>query len=105
MTSPETRCPLTYEPCTSGAYSRAGLHRLSARLQRLHPLAFTTAALRREAVARAAKMSIQGMQPKVSAVLRVKAGRFDLLDRSFLSPVMRTAYREVLQARAGLLRL
>ena len=79
--SPDTRCPLTYEPCAPGAYSRAGLRRLSPRLQTLHPLAFTTASLRREAVARAAKMSIQGVQPKVSAVLNVKAGRFDLIDR------------------------
>ncbi len=30
---------------------------------------------------------------------------YDLLDRSFLSPAMRTAYRDVLQSRAGLLRL
>ncbi len=80
-TSPDARCPLTYEPCATGSYSRVGLRRLSPRLQTLHPLAFTTASLRREAVARAAKMSIQGVQPKVSAVLRVKAGRFDLVDQ------------------------
>ncbi len=80
-TSPDARCPLTYEPCAPEPYSRAGLRRLSPRLQTLHPLAFTTASLRREAIARAAKMSIQGVQPKVSAVLKVKAGCFDLIDR------------------------
>ncbi len=80
-TSPPARCPLTYEPCEPGSYARAGLRRLSPRLETLHPLAFTTASLRREAVARAVKMSIQGVQPKVSAVLNVKAGRFDLVDR------------------------
>ena len=78
---PEAQCPLTYEPCAPGDYSRVGLRRLSPRLQTLHRLAFTTLALRREAIARAAKMSIQGVQPKVSAVLNVKAGRFDLVDR------------------------
>jgi serine/threonine-protein kinase HipA len=33
-----------------------------------------------EAAARAVKMSIQGMQPKVSAVLRVSEGRMDVVD-------------------------
>lgn len=75
------RCPITYEPLAEGAYDRAGLRRLSPRLETLHPLLFTSHALRREALARASKMSIQGVQPKVSARLNVKASRFELVDR------------------------
>ena len=36
---------------------------------------------RREAIARAGKMSIQGIQPKLSAVLRISSGRFEIVDR------------------------
>lgn len=78
---PQRRCPITYEPSEEAPYAPAGLRKLSPRLKVLHPLAFTSEQLRREAVARAAKMSIQGVQPKVSAVLNVKEGRFELVDR------------------------
>ena len=73
------RCPLTYEPCEE-RYSVAGLRRLSPRLTHLEPLSFTTQELLHEAAARVQKMSIGGIQPKVSAVLRVSQGRFELVD-------------------------
>lgn len=78
------RCPLTYEPLggqVRGAYSEAGLRRLSRRLEGLEDLPFSAQELRREAMARAAKMSIQGVQPKLSARLAVGKGRFELIDR------------------------
>lgn len=78
---PPRRCPITYEPCGDALYAPAGLRKLSPRLEQLYPLAFTSEQLRREAVARAAKMSIQGVQPKVSAVLNVRQARFELVDR------------------------
>lgn len=74
------RCPITYERC-DGRYSAAGLRRLAYRLQALEPLPFTSAGLRREAAARADKMSIQGVQPKLSAQLSVAKGRFEIVDR------------------------
>jgi serine/threonine-protein kinase HipA len=74
------RCPITYEPC-EGLYSREGLKRLSRQLKDLQPLAFTSQELRQEASARAGKMSIQGVQPKLSARLRVKEQRFTPVDR------------------------
>jgi serine/threonine-protein kinase HipA len=76
------RCPLTYEPLAAGEerYSAAGLRRLSPHLDRLEPLPFTAAELVREAAQRAEKMSIGGVQPKVSAVLRPSGGRFELVD-------------------------
>ena len=73
------RCPLTYEPC-EGRYSPQGLKRLSRRLTDLQSLPFTAEGLRREAAARATKMSIQGVQPKLSARLAVAQQRFEFVD-------------------------
>jgi serine/threonine-protein kinase HipA len=75
------RCPLTYEPC-EGLYSHSGLKRLSRHLTGLQPLSFTSLELRKEAAARASKMSIQGMQPKLSARLQIKGQRFIPVDRN-----------------------
>ncbi|MCJ7600237.1 MAG: HipA domain-containing protein [Desulfobulbaceae bacterium] len=73
------RCPITYEPC-EGLYSSNGLKRLSRQLTGLRPLSFTSQELRQEAAARAGKMSIQGVQPKLSARLLIKEQRFALVD-------------------------
>ena len=77
-------CPITlneFEACTEDhLYSRDGLRRLHTQLEGLQPLAFSAEDQRREAAARADKMSIQGVQPKLSAVLRVKDGRFEVVD-------------------------
>lgn len=75
------RCPLTYEPIApgEGLYSAAGLRRLARTLSHLEPLAFTAPELVREAAARADRMSIGGVQPKVSAVLRPSRGRFEVV--------------------------
>ncbi|MES2734025.1 MAG: HipA domain-containing protein [Bacteroidota bacterium] len=75
-----------------------GLKKLSPRLTHLQDLPFTTEELLREAIERAVKMSIQGVQPKLSAVLNVAKGRFDLVDmggRFILKP--QTHYPEVPQ--------
>ncbi len=73
------RCPITYKQCES-LYSREGLKRLSRQLNDLQPIPFTSQELRQEASARASKMSIQGVQPKLSARLQVKEQRFALVD-------------------------
>jgi serine/threonine-protein kinase HipA len=76
------RCPITYDPIPSGQeYSARGLRVLHSRLTHLDPLPFTEAELIQEAANRAGKMSIQGIQPKLNAVVRVKEGRFELVDR------------------------
>ena len=64
------RCPITYQFCVD-RYSEQGLKLLSRSLKTLHDLPLTTEQLLREAVARAAKMSIPGVQPKVPARLNV----------------------------------
>ncbi len=74
------RCLITNEPWAgAGPYSPAGLHRLDRQLKSLAPLPYTREQLI-EAAARAVKMSVQGMQPKVSAVLRVREGRMEIVD-------------------------
>ncbi|MEX2044486.1 MAG: HipA domain-containing protein [Opitutus sp.] len=56
------------------------MRRLDRRLTALAPLPQTSGQLLEEAAARAVKMSIQGVQPKVSAVLRVTEGRMEIVD-------------------------
>jgi len=75
-------CPITYEPLSDGqTYSPAGLRLLSRNLESLAPLEFTAEQQRREAINRAGKMSIQGLQLKLSAVLRITEGKFEIVDR------------------------
>ncbi len=77
------RCPITYEPLQPGEslYSRRGLQRLARTLTGLQDLPFTAEEQRLEAARRATKLSIQGVQPKLSAVLRPKEQRFEIADR------------------------
>lgn len=78
------RCPITYRELESSdvdRYSRAGLRQLSPSLTRLEDLPYSAEEQRREAAARATKMSIQGAQPKLSARLAVQDGRFVFVDR------------------------
>ena len=75
-------CPITYEPLAEGqTYSPAGLRLLNRNLKSLAPLEFTADQQRQEAINRAGKMSIQGLQLKLSAVLRITEGRFEIVDR------------------------
>ena len=74
------RCPITYVPCGDSRYHERGLRLLSPVLKDLALLDFTAEELRIEAMRRASKMSIQGVQPKLSAILNIKEGRFDIAD-------------------------
>ena len=76
-------CPLTYNPLNNeeGKYSQAGLKRLSVRLERLEDLPLSAKDQRFEAVRRAPKMSIQGVQYKLSAHLEAAKSRFTIVDR------------------------
>jgi serine/threonine-protein kinase HipA len=75
-------CPITYEPCGELLYSEKGLIMLSPSLKGLANLEFSAEELRTEAFIRASKMSIQGVQPKLSAILNIKQGRFDIVDKN-----------------------
>lgn len=74
-------CPITYEPCGDKKYSEKGLKLLSRNLTNLEDFPFTQEEQLREAAARATKMSIQGVQPKLSAKLKVKEGIFEVADK------------------------
>lgn len=75
------RCLITNEPWTGpGPYSPAGLRLLDRQLQSLAPLPYTREQLIQEAASRSVKMSVQGVQPKVSAVLQVRAGAMAIVD-------------------------
>lgn len=74
------RCPITYENCGKHRYSSEGLKLLAPTLKNLHDLPYTAEEQRFEAARRAGRMSIQGVQPKLSAVLNQKKQRFDIVD-------------------------
>lgn len=75
-------CPITYKEISDQVlYSNEGLKLLSPTLKKLEPLMSTTNELRAQAIDRAGKMSIQGVQLKLSAVLNLKEERFELVDK------------------------
>jgi serine/threonine-protein kinase HipA len=73
------RCPITYELCDD-KYSKTGLKMLSPYLDHLDDLAYSASEQRHEAAMRATRMSVQGVQPKLSAVLKQKEQRFEVVD-------------------------
>lgn len=75
-------CPISYEPIEEAQrYSARGLKSLSRELKDLRDLPFTAVEQRHEAVARAGRMSIQGVQLKLSARLSVSGQSFVVVDR------------------------
>lgn len=75
-------CPITYEQISAQEnYSQRGLRLLSAQLKNLEPLDLSADEQRQEALARVGKMSIQGVQKKLSAKLKIKKGCFEIVDQ------------------------
>ncbi|MFI5140632.1 MAG: HipA domain-containing protein [Sphingobacteriales bacterium] len=75
------RCPITYELIgDNDAYSIRGLRCLSPQLKHLAVLGLSADEQRQEAISRAGKMSIQGVQTKLSAQLKIKEGCFKIVD-------------------------
>ncbi|STX27984.1 HipA protein [Legionella beliardensis] len=76
------RCPITYEIINHQEnYSKRGLQLLSSQLNNLSPLDLSADEQRQEALERVGKMSIQGVQKKLSAQLKIKAGCFAIVDQ------------------------
>lgn len=73
------KCPVTYENCED-KYAHNGLKFLSRNLTDLKNLDYSAEEQRHEAAKRATKMSIQGVQPKVSAILNVQQSKFEIVD-------------------------
>ena len=75
------KCPIRYLPCGDMMYSAKGLKLLASGLSQLAKLEYTAEEQRIEAFNRGAKISIQGVQPKLSAILNIKKEKFDIVDR------------------------
>lgn len=76
------RCPITYDVISDQEnYSQRGLHLLSPQLKNLSPLDLSADEQRQEAIARVGKMSVQGVQKKLSARLKIKDGCFEIVDQ------------------------
>ena len=76
-----SRCPITYRECGEERYSQAGLRMLSRTLTHLNDFPYAAEQQRQEAVIRAGRMSIQGVQPKLSVRLSIRAREFRIVDR------------------------
>lgn len=76
------RCPITYEEIALGSqYSKKGLSILSPRLTELLPFPYTAEEQLQLASQLASKLSIQGVQPKLSVAMDVKHNTFKVVER------------------------
>ncbi len=74
-------CPITYELISSSErYSSKGLKKLSSKLKSLKDFPYSAEQQRMEARQRAHKISIQGVQPKLSARLNVRKEMFTICE-------------------------
>lgn len=75
------RCPITYESITEKEnYSQKGLSLLSPKLKQLYAIDLSAEEQRKEAILRVGKMSVQGVQTKLSARLDIKEEQFKIVD-------------------------
>lgn len=75
------RCPITYQEISDQQnYSAEGLKKISRELTHLEIFPYDAAEQRQEAQLRFVKMSIQGVQPKISARVNIKASSFEITD-------------------------
>ncbi|NDP28730.1 MAG: HipA domain-containing protein [Flavobacterium sp.] len=75
------RCPITYELCGTDTYSERGMRLIAPKLTHLKDLPYTAVELRQEAANRAKKISIQGVQPKLSAAISIVDQEFKIVDQ------------------------
>ena len=92
------RCPITYEE-SENRYSENGLKLLSRNLNSLNDLNYSKEELLNEAVTRAPKLSIQGVQPKLSVALNVSESKFEIVDKKgqYILKPQHEIYNEVPQ--------
>src|SRR3990167_8658390 len=91
-------CPITNEIIDDNSqFSKRGLRVLSPQLKNLQPLLLTAEQQRNEAIMRVGKMSIQGVQAKLSATLRIKKECFEIVDSkgSFILKTQSATYPEL----------
>lgn len=94
------RCPITYEMCENGEkYSRKGLKLLSKSLNELIDFPYTSKEQIELAAHFAFKLSIQGVQPKLSVILNLKTEQFEIVEKNgkFILKPPHNYYEEVPQ--------
>ncbi len=91
------RCPITYELLEAGRYSKKGLRLLSTRLIDLQDFPFSAEEQRALAMQLAAKLSIQGVQPKLSVKLNSSRQLFEVVETggTFIVKPPHQIYNEV----------
>ncbi|MBI9079366.1 MAG: HipA domain-containing protein [Pseudodesulfovibrio sp.] len=102
------RCPITFEPCGDVSYSMEGLKRLSPKLKDFKDLELTADQLRAEAATRPVRLSISGVQPKLSARLSIKNETFEITTKGghfILKPEMWGEFLETPQNEALTMRM
>jgi serine/threonine-protein kinase HipA len=75
------RCPITYELCGKDKYSNRGLHLISKSLSNLYDFPFTPREQIERSIELATKLSIQGVQPKLSIKLTPSKKVFEIVER------------------------
>lgn len=75
------RCPITYDPSGENKYSLRGLKLLSNKLTELKDFPYTAKEQLQLASELATKLSIQGIQPKLSVILDVKDQLFKIVEK------------------------
>ena len=77
-------CPITYEPCGDQKYSQRGLGVFSKSLKNLHDFPYTAKEQILLATQFAAKLSIQGVQPKLSVILNLPKEMLEIVEKGGL---------------------
>lgn len=77
-------CPITYEPCEDQKYSRRGLSFFSRSLKNLHDFPYTAKEQILLATQFAAKLSIQGVRPKLSVILNLPKEMLEIVEKGGL---------------------
>lgn len=93
------RCPITYDTIKQGKYSEKALKLLSNRLKQLVDFPYSAKEQILLAQDLALKLSIQGVQPKLSAKLNVKTSSFEIVEKfgNFILKPPHHIYEEVPQ--------
>lgn len=93
------RCPITYQPCGEALYSPEGLKLLSRKLHNLKKIPYSSAEQLQLANSFGSKMSIQGVQPKLSAKLNNSEEQFEIVEKggTFILKPPHVLYKELPQ--------
>jgi len=93
------RCPITYESCDNQKYTQKALKLLSKSLTSLNDFPYTPKEQIQMAAQLASKISIQGVQPKLSVTLNAKKEGFEIVEQGgrFIIKPPHHIYEEVPQ--------